>query len=64
MRRLLRTIIVSTAAIANAYVPSHMELPETWRDVSAAAVRVALRYLLLVVDVSTQFSSFVVVFTA
>eukprot|EP00804_Cyclotella_cryptica_P016437 CCRYP_004672-RA/>CCRYP_004672-RA protein AED:0.10 eAED:0.10 QI:243/0.66/0.75/1/1/1/4/517/140 len=36
--RLFRTILVSAAAVANAYVPSHMELPETWTDLSTATL--------------------------
>ena len=37
--RIFLTLFVSVATIANAYVPSHMELPDTWRDVSTATVR-------------------------
>jgi hypothetical protein len=39
--KLLRTILVSAAAIVNAYVPTHMELPDSWGDVSTATVRMS-----------------------
>lgn len=38
--KLIRTILISAAAIANAYVPAHMELPDTFTDVSSTTVRV------------------------
>eukprot|EP01082_Thalassiosira_pseudonana_P015436 g14452.t1 g14452 contig9:1860263-1861394(+) len=39
MRRLFRTLLVSAAAVASSgYVPSHMELPSSWTDVSSATL--------------------------
>ena len=41
--KLFRAIIASaTAAIAFAYIPPYMELPQTWTDVTRATVRTAI----------------------